>query len=52
MVLRPPQSLSLDQYIEFIAADELIEVTPDNLRLRKMELDINKRIALNKKDKE
>ena len=52
VVLRPPQSLSLDQYIEFIAADELIEVTPDNLRLRKMELDINKRIALNKKDKE
>ena len=52
VVLRPPQSLSLDQYIEFIAADELIEVTPDNLRLRKMELDINKRIALKKKDKE
>jgi len=52
VVLRPPQSLSLDQYIEFIAEDELIEVTPENIRMRKMELDINKRIALNKKVKE
>ena len=52
VVLRPPQPLSLDQNIEFIAEDELIEVTPGNIRMRKMELDINKRIALNKKDKE
>ena len=52
VVLRPPQPLSLDQNIEFIAEDELIEVTPSNIRMRKMELDINKRIALNKKDKE
>jgi predicted membrane GTPase involved in stress response len=27
----------------------LIEITPLNLRIRKMELDINKRISLNKK---
>ena len=51
VVLRPPRKLSLDQCIEFIAEDELIEVTPLNLRLRKMELDINKRISQSKKNK-
>ena len=51
VVLRPPKKLSLDQCIEFISEDELIEVTPLNLRMRKMELDINKRIAQNKKNK-
>ena len=51
VVLRPPKKLSLDQCIEFIAEDELIEITPISLRMRKMELDINKRISQNKKDK-
>ena len=51
VVLRQSKRLSLDQCIEFIAEDELIEVTPLNLRIRKMELDINKRIAQSKKDK-
>ena len=51
VVLRPPRRLSLDQNIEFIAEDELVEVTPLNLRMRKMELDINKRISRKKKDK-
>ena len=49
VVLRPPQVMSLDKCIEFIAEDELIEITPLNLRIRKMELDTNKRISLNKK---
>lgn len=43
VVLRPPKKLSLDQCIEFIAEDELIEVTPASIRLRKMELDQTKR---------
>ena len=51
VVLRPPRKLSLDQCIEFIAEDELIEITPQNLRLRKMELDINKRLSKLKKAK-
>ena len=51
VVLRPPRKLSLDQCIEFISEDELIEITPVSLRMRKMELDINKRISQNKKDK-
>ena len=49
--LRPPKRLSLDQSIEFIAEDELVEVTPDSIRLRKMELDQNKRMAARKKEK-
>lgn len=45
VTLRPPRPLSLDQSIEFIAEDELVEVTPQNIRLRKMELDPNKRAS-------
>ena len=33
--LEPPRELSLEQSIEFIAQDELVEVTPENIRLRK-----------------
>ena len=51
VTLRPPKQLSLDQYIEFIAEDELVEITPANLRLRKMELDPNKRASQKKKEK-
>ncbi|OGU56985.1 MAG: GTP-binding protein TypA [Ignavibacteria bacterium GWF2_33_9] len=43
IVLRPPRRLSLDQMIEFIAEDELVEITPQTLRLRKFELDPHKR---------
>jgi|TARA_B100000959_G_scaffold16302_2_gene15960 GTP-binding protein len=51
VTLRPPRQLSLDQFIEFIAEDELVEVTPENIRLRKMELDQNKRASQKKKEK-
>ncbi|MBT5097523.1 MAG: translational GTPase TypA [Candidatus Marinimicrobia bacterium] len=51
VVLRPPKKLSLDQSIEFIAEDELVEVTPDSIRLRKMELDANKRASDHRKAK-
>ncbi|MGP8154988.1 MAG: translational GTPase TypA [Smithella sp.] len=43
IILRPPRVLSLDQAIEFIAEDELVEVTPKSVRLRKMELDATRR---------
>jgi GTP-binding protein len=43
VILRPPRILSLDQAIEFIAEDELVEVTPQSVRLRKMELDATRR---------
>ncbi len=51
VVLRPPRTLSLDQSIEFIAEDELVEVTPQSIRLRKMELNANKRLSERKKSK-
>ena len=37
--LTPPRTLSLEQCIEYLAEDELLEVTPQNLRIRKQELD-------------
>ncbi len=51
VVLRPPRLLSLDQSIEFIAEDELVEITPKNVRLRKFELDAGKRATLRNKEK-
>jgi GTP-binding protein len=50
VTLRPPRPLSLDQSIEFIAEDELVEITPLNIRLRKMELDPQKRILKRKEE--
>jgi len=46
--LTPPTILSLEQCLDFIENDELLEVTPKNLRLRKRELDPNKRKRANK----
>lgn len=37
--LVPPVKFSLEQALEFIADDELVEVTPKSMRLRKKELD-------------
>ncbi len=37
--LTSPKVLSLEQCLEFLADDELLEVTPKNLRIRKRELD-------------
>jgi len=41
--LIPPRLLSLEQALEFIAEDECVEVTPVNVRLRKVELSAQKR---------
>jgi GTP-binding protein len=43
VLLTPPRILSLEQSIEFIETDELVEVTPKNIRLRKKLLDPHKR---------
>ena len=39
LILTPPRDMSLERSIEFIASDELVEVTPLNIRLRKRILD-------------
>ncbi len=41
--LAPPRLLNLEQAIEFIADDEMVEVTPKSLRLRKKILQANRR---------
>ena len=43
MRLVPPKELSLEQALEFIADDELVEVTPQTIRLRKRVLAANMR---------
>jgi GTP-binding protein len=41
--LVPPRILNLEQAIEFIREDEFVEITPQNIRLRKKVLQANKR---------
>ena len=41
--LVPPKKMSLEESIEFIAEDELVEVTPENIRIRKKILDTKTR---------
>ena len=41
--LIPPRPLPLDQALEFIRDDECVEITPTNVRLRKVELSAQKR---------
>ena len=49
--LTPPRILSLEQALDFIENDELLEVTPKSLRIRKKILDptMRKRAAMNRK---
>ena len=46
--LTPPRQMSLEQCLEFLADDELLEVTPENLRLRKRILNHEKRMKARK----
>jgi GTP-binding protein len=50
--LTPPQVMSLDQAIEYLADDELLEVTPLNFRIRKRILNTEERGKQTKKAKE
>ena len=43
VVLTPAEKFSLERAIEFIEADELVEATPHNIRMRKRILDANAR---------
>ncbi len=49
--LTPPKILSLEQALEFIDNDELLEVTPTSLRIRKRILDPRERKRANMKNK-
>lgn len=49
--LTPPRILSLEQALEFIDTDELLEVTPENLRIRKKILDPTQRMRAKRNGK-
>ena len=48
--LAPPEELSLERAIEFIDDDELVEVTPQSIRLRKRILNEGARLRLRKRE--
>jgi GTP-binding protein len=50
--LTPPRDMSLDESIEYLGDDELLEVTPKNLRIRKRILDSRTRGREDKRAKE
>ncbi|RJO60151.1 translational GTPase TypA [candidate division WS5 bacterium] len=43
LLLIPPRIMNLEQALEFIKEDELVEITPQSIRLRKRVLEANKR---------
>ena len=49
--LVPPVNMSLEQCLEFIADDELVEVTPESIRLRKTILNKEQRMKALSKQK-
>jgi GTP-binding protein len=49
--LIPPRPLSLEQALEFIRDDEAVEVTPQSIRLRKVELSASTRQTLSSRAK-
>jgi len=48
--LTPPTTLSLEQALDFINDDEVLEVTPKNIRMRKRILDTTKRRVASRKN--
>jgi GTP-binding protein len=50
VLLTPPKKMSLEECIEFIAEDELIEVTPESLRMRKLYLTASQRAKYQNKN--
>jgi GTP-binding protein len=48
--LVPAVQMSLEQCIEFIASDEYVEITPENIRMRKSILDSTERRELQEKN--
>ena len=50
LILTPPRIMSLEQAIEYIAPDELVEITPTSVRLRKKILNIHERRKASRKE--
>ena len=50
--LTPPRQMSLDEAVEYLADDELLEVTPESYRIRKRILQTEERGKQSKKARE
>ena len=50
--IAPPRKMSLEQVLGYLNDDELAEITPESIRLRKRHLDENKRKRVAKTQKE
>ncbi|MDR0646342.1 MAG: translational GTPase TypA [Elusimicrobiota bacterium] len=50
LILTPPRGMSLEQAIEYIAPDELAEITPISIRLRKKILNVHERRRASRKE--
>jgi len=51
IVLIPPRIFTLEEAISYVRDDEIIEVTPQNIRIRKKELDPSQRRKLRRDSK-
>jgi GTP-binding protein len=49
IILKPPRKMTLEQALEYIEEDELVEATPQSIRLRKADLTENARKRAGKK---
>jgi GTP-binding protein len=49
IILKPPREMSLEMALEYIEDDEMVEVTPDKIRLRKIILQENERRKVERK---
>ena len=49
VTLPPPLRFSLEEALEYIQDDEYVEITPNAMRLRKIELDENQRKRMQRK---
>jgi len=49
--LTPPRPLTLESAVEFLRSDECVEITPESIRLRKVDLDRNDRVKAARKIK-
>src|SRR5258708_26020339 len=52
IILKPPRKMTLEQALEYIEEDELVEVTPTSIRLRKELLTENERKKAGRKQAE
>lgn len=51
IVLSSPRIMNLEESLSYMADDEIIEITPGSVRLRKVVLDMKKRMSMTKSPK-